>query len=273
MYSEHFLQEEHAAWYVPLCTSVMQRAIFVRSPPQESCAVPPKPRPPRTDGRPRYAPYEKGKHPGVSTIPSPSPTGVGRPVVVVDEKTLYELAKTHAGFEHMGRILGVSGMLLSAKPEFRRIVDKARAEACQALLAAQFSTAIKDRNPTMQIWLGKQYLGQKDKQLVESSGPDGKPIQTETAIKAVAYFPDNGRNAQGSATVIAPAAQLPPGEVPADYELLDSSADDTLGEPVMGEPMPPEPEPASEPQPDPVPEPAPPVVRKGGRPKKNRDAE
>lgn len=31
------------------------------------------------------------------------------------------------------------------------------------LREAQYKTAVEDRNPTMLIWLGKQYLGQKDK--------------------------------------------------------------------------------------------------------------
>lgn len=159
--------------------------------------MPPKKRPPRADGRPPYAPHDRAKHPGVSTIPAPNSTdGRGRPAIVVDELSLYELALTHAGFEHMGRILGVSGMMLSTHPIYREIIDRARAEQKQRLLAAQFASAITDRNPTMQIWLGKQYLGQKDVQRVESSGPNGKPIQTEVAYKAVAYFPENGRNKQ-----------------------------------------------------------------------------
>jgi hypothetical protein len=45
----------------------------------------------------------------------------------------------------------------------------------------------------MQIWLGKQYLGQKDVTRQEHSGPDGKPIQTEKTKRVVAYFPGAGR--------------------------------------------------------------------------------
>ena len=35
------------------------------------------------------------------------------------------------------------------------------------LRQAQYKTAVDDRNPTMLIWLGKQYLGQKDKDAVQ----------------------------------------------------------------------------------------------------------
>lgn len=148
----------------------------------------------RTDGRPPGSPLIKGKHPGVTTIPADTPNGVGRPQVVIDEVALYNLALTHASFDTMGTILGVSGQLLSVHGTYRAIIDKARAEKRQDLLAAQFHAALKDHNPTMLIWLGKQYLEQKDVQRVENTGADGKPVQVEHAFKAVAYFPENNRN-------------------------------------------------------------------------------
>ena len=42
-----------------------------------------------------------------------------------------------------------------------------------SILQKQYDLAMAG-NPTMLIWLGKQYLNQKDKQ--EHSGPDGGPI-------------------------------------------------------------------------------------------------
>lgn len=38
---------------------------------------------------------------------------------------------------------------------------------------AQYLSATEDRNPTMQIWLGKQHLGQKDKQDLNHTSEDG----------------------------------------------------------------------------------------------------
>lgn len=38
--------------------------------------------------------------------------------------------------------------------------------------------ALADRHPQMAIFLGKQYLGQNDVQVVEHSGRDGGPIKT-----------------------------------------------------------------------------------------------
>lgn len=189
--------------------------------------MPPKPRPPRKDGKPPYSPVDKGTIPGVVTHDRKPPpgTGPGSSPIRIDEIALFELAKTHAGYEHMGRILGVSGSLL-ANPDkpWREIVLRARAETCKDLLAAQLVTAITDRNPTMQIWLGKQLLGQKDVQRVESTGADGGPVKTQLEYKAVAYFPENGRNKQlpaGTAVITRPDGS----EVDIPAELEDASYD------------------------------------------------
>lgn len=149
------------------------------------------PRKPRTDGKPPGTKREdKGKHPGVKY----GETGAsGRPPLEIDEAMLYEAAKTHASFEQLARIFGVGPQSLSFNVKFRDIILKARAEKQKDLLSAQFQTAISDRNPTMQIWLGKQYLDQKDVQRQEHSGPDGKPIETVKTKRVVAIFPDNGR--------------------------------------------------------------------------------
>lgn len=153
------------------------------------------------DGLPPGSPVPKGNL--ITTKPANSPDERGRPKTVIDETTLYELALTQASFEHMGRILGCSGAVLSETPEFREIIDRARAMKLQELRAAQFVTAITDHNPAMLIWLGKQYLEQKDVQRVESTGADGGPVKTEvTAIKAVAYFPENGRKKLLPAAVV-----------------------------------------------------------------------
>ena len=165
----------------------------------------------RYDGKPKGSPIEKGKHHHVRQTQAADGKDSlaarnGHPMYVVNEMTLYELAKTHASFEHMAKILGISAQTLSIRPDFRAIIDRARADQCKHLLAAQFKAAIDDRNPAMLIWLGKQYLDQKDVQRVENTGADGKPQQHEHSFKAVAYFPDNKRNPNA---IRASAKQLP----------------------------------------------------------------
>jgi hypothetical protein len=60
--------------------------------------------------------------------------------------------------------------------EFAKEVGRA------SLRSAQFKAALAG-NPTMLIWMGKQLLGQKDKQ--EFSGPDGGPVRGVFEIEFV----------------------------------------------------------------------------------------
>lgn len=124
--------------------------------------------------------------PTVTTADDPGNT------ITIDPTALYECAKTHASYEQMGLIFGVSGTIIREK--YGDLVLKARADQQKNLLSAQFSTAINDRNPTMQIWLGKQYLGQRDVQRQELTGADGKPLKGDkTVIQIRAVMPSNGR--------------------------------------------------------------------------------
>jgi len=59
-----------------------------------------------------------------------------------------------------------------------------------SLRRAQFQAATEDRNPTMMIWLGKQMLGQNDKQTIEQTGKDGGPLAV-TVIERRIVDPGN----------------------------------------------------------------------------------
>lgn len=54
-----------------------------------------------------------------------------------------------------------------------------RAAGDANILAAQFHKAIKDRHPSMLIWLGKQRLAQKD-------NPDEKEVRANATVDAIA---------------------------------------------------------------------------------------
>jgi hypothetical protein len=129
------------------------------------------------------------EHPGVFVLRG----GVGGKKLVIHPDMLYEAAKSHASYDHLGRMFGVSGMTLSRTPIFHDLIEKARAEACVNLSAAQFHAATVQYNPAMLIWLGKQYLGQVDTRRSELSGPNGRPVEFQEA-KAVLYVPGNGRD-------------------------------------------------------------------------------
>lgn len=58
---------------------------------------------------------------------------------------------------------------------FDEYFEQKRGTGKISLRRSQWQAAQKG-NATMLIWLGKQYLGQRDRSLHEHSGPDGKPI-------------------------------------------------------------------------------------------------
>jgi hypothetical protein len=54
-----------------------------------------------------------------------------------------------------------------------------------------------DGNVQAQIWLGKQLLGQKDKQELEHTGKDGQPLVKETTVVILPSNSRDGSNEQG----------------------------------------------------------------------------
>lgn len=62
-----------------------------------------------------------------------------------------------------------------------QFVDQKKQYVKSALRGWQLEAA-KNGNATMLIWLGKQYLDQKDKSAHEISGPDGQPLSGKPEI-------------------------------------------------------------------------------------------
>lgn len=106
----------------------------------------------------------------------------GRPfALTANEDTLNiikGLGNIQATTKECAAVLGVSEPTWIT---FKKREDVARAyidgsgEGLASLRRRQFKAA-NDGNPTMLIWLGKQYLGQADKN--EFTGKNGGPIQT-----------------------------------------------------------------------------------------------
>lgn len=75
---------------------------------------------------------------------------------------------------------------LSDRPEAREAYEHGKQRGLTSLRRSQFRLA--EKNAAMAIFLGKNYLGQSDKQDHQHSGPDGGPIQfanlTEAEIDA-----------------------------------------------------------------------------------------
>ncbi len=71
--------------------------------------------------------------------------------------------------DEIANILGIGEA--SVHRHFRQELNEGRGNLRSSLRKAQVQAAIVERNPTMLIWLGKQYLGQREpKQNIEHSG-------------------------------------------------------------------------------------------------------
>jgi hypothetical protein len=108
---------------------------------------------------------------------------VARPQKPIDWADVDKLCGLQCTEEEIAQFLGVSVDTLARRCQadhemsFAEYFDQKRGVGRVSLRRSQWQLAQKG-NATMLIWLGKQYLGQKDKSVQELSGIDGKPIQT-----------------------------------------------------------------------------------------------
>ena len=86
----------------------------------------------------------------------------GRPKKPIDYKTVKALAGVMATMEEIASALEISVRTLQRDEEFCRVYKIGLDNAKLSLRRNQFKMSV--RNPTMAIWLGKQYLNQTDKQ-------------------------------------------------------------------------------------------------------------
>ena len=99
---------------------------------------------------------------------------MARPKVDIDWDKVGKLLQAHCSAVGIASMLGISTDTLYLRCKQDLNVDYTafsadkRAEGIELLRAKQYQTAM-DGNVTMQIWLGKQYLGQKDKQEVDQT--------------------------------------------------------------------------------------------------------
>jgi hypothetical protein len=106
---------------------------------------------------------------------------VGRPPIEIDYAACVKLARIMCTHSEIAEVLGVSISTLEHDQQFLQ-VHKKGIEAGKASLRRMQWKSAEEGNVTSQIWLGKQYLGQRDKRDTEVTGKDGEPIKQE--IKA-----------------------------------------------------------------------------------------
>jgi hypothetical protein len=104
----------------------------------------------------------EGKHvyswPAGAVVGDGTP-GPGRRPIDVDERIVRAMAMVGGTYDEIGEFFGCSGTVI--RKRFGDIVRGARAGRKLRLRQAQYQTALAG-NVTMQIWLGKNELGQRD---------------------------------------------------------------------------------------------------------------
>lgn len=112
--------------------------------------------------------------------------GAGRPRTVFDWDQVGRLCKIQCTQDEIIDILGttIDTLADACKRElgvdFSTFYSQKRAGGKRSLRRKQWQTAVEDGNPTLLIWLGKQYLGQSEKQ--ELTGKDGKALFEKVEI-------------------------------------------------------------------------------------------
>lgn len=102
----------------------------------------------------------------------------GRKPIEVDLTLVRRLARIHCSPQEIAEILNISSTNLLKNEEFRSVYNRNVAKGKMSIRRKQYLLAL-DGSERMLIWLGKQWLGQKDSYTQELSGPNGGPIQQD----------------------------------------------------------------------------------------------
>lgn len=90
-----------------------------------------------------------------------NPQAVKKPKISeVDKELVWRLGCMMCTYKEIADVLGLDEKTVIRK--FGDLVEKARSQGKKALRRAQFEKAVQDKDPRMLIFLGKQYLSQKD---------------------------------------------------------------------------------------------------------------
>lgn len=114
---------------------------------------------------------------GAKSLPrEKAPKDTGRLPLDIDESQVESLATIQCTAEEIGYVLGCSGDTI--RERFSEAYKRGRESGKASLRRKQWKLA--DKNAIMAIFLGKNYLDQKDKQ--EITGKDGEEIKISVSF-------------------------------------------------------------------------------------------
>jgi hypothetical protein len=112
---------------------------------------------------------------------------MARPLKQIDANQVYKLAAMFCTDDEIAGFFDAGETTL--KRRFRKELDAGRAAGKMSIKRKQYTLAVDGGNVAMLIWLGKQYLGQRDKmdQTIRDETPSrAKPVEklTDEELKA-----------------------------------------------------------------------------------------
>ena len=105
---------------------------------------------------------------------------MARPRKKIDPDQVQKLAQIGCSVGEIAAVLSCSPDTLQRR--FAAVIKEGHEHRNSSLRRKQYEVAING-NATTLIWLGKQFLGQRDKQ--EETGENGGPIQTRIAVEFI----------------------------------------------------------------------------------------
>jgi hypothetical protein len=105
--------------------------------------------------------------------------GAGRKPIEIDLVELQKLCSLQCTNEEIAAWFGCTARTIenySKKPEFAEAMARGRAKGRISVRRAQMKL-LEAGNATMGVWLGKQFLGQRDVTPIELTGAQGKPVE------------------------------------------------------------------------------------------------
>jgi hypothetical protein len=97
--------------------------------------------------------------------------GPGRPKLELDEEQIGRLASIHCSVDEIALIMGCGRDTIYRN--YMDVVEQGRARGRMGLRRRQWEVA-NEGNPTLLIWLGKQWLDQSD--VKQTDDEDNKPL-------------------------------------------------------------------------------------------------
>jgi hypothetical protein len=111
-------------------------------------------------------------------------SGAGRPPIPIDLAELEKLCVLQCTQREIAAWFGCTERTIESyakKPEVAEVMDRGRAKGQISVRRAQMKL-LEAGNATMGVWLGKQYLGQRDVTPVELSGASGVPLKISLEV-------------------------------------------------------------------------------------------